>query len=80
MQETHLRIAVTVENLVQKSLAVRTHDCPFCGLVMNRDRNAAINVLNRTEKISTVGTTGINARQGLSDGKSMQRDAQGGSP
>lgn len=32
---------------VKKSLAVRTHKCPYCGLVMDRDENAAINILNR---------------------------------
>jgi putative transposase len=30
---------------VEKSLAVRVHVCPFCGLVMDRDQNAAINIL-----------------------------------
>ncbi|MBP1908542.1 putative transposase [Methanolobus bombayensis] len=37
---------------VEKSLAVRTHNCPHCGLVLDRDHNAAINILNRA-----VGTT-----------------------
>ena len=32
---------------VKKSLAVRTHKCPYCGLVMDRDENAAINILKR---------------------------------
>jgi putative transposase len=31
--------------LVKKSLAVRVHDCPICGLKMDRDENAAINIL-----------------------------------
>ncbi len=35
---------------VKKSLSVRTHACPFCGLIMDRDHNAAIN-------IKTVGQT-----------------------
>ena len=31
--------------LVPKSLAVRTHSCPHCGLVIDRDWNAAKNIL-----------------------------------
>ena len=31
--------------IVKKRLAVRTHRCPHCGLVMDRDQNAAINIL-----------------------------------
>jgi putative transposase len=31
--------------LVQKSLSVRTHVCPFCGYVADRDVNAAKNIL-----------------------------------
>ncbi len=61
-------------NSVPKDLSVRVHSCPFCGLELDRDHNAAINILNRS--ISTVGTTGINARQGLLSRGSMQRDAQ----
>ncbi|MFO7765467.1 MAG: transposase, partial [Pelovirga sp.] len=37
---------------VPKSLAVRTHCCPLCGLVLDRDHNAAINILQR----ATAGT------------------------
>ncbi|MCK4260391.1 MAG: transposase [Halanaerobiales bacterium] len=25
----------------------RVHDCPFCGLVLDRDHNAAINILHK---------------------------------
>jgi putative transposase len=32
-------------SIVQKSLSVRIHDCPVCGLVIDRDENAAINIL-----------------------------------
>jgi putative transposase len=31
--------------LVEKDLSVRVHDCPVCGLILNRDENAAINIL-----------------------------------
>ena len=31
--------------LVQKSLSVRTHICPFCGYIADRDTNAAKNIL-----------------------------------
>ena len=31
--------------IVQKSLSVRTHVCPFCGFVADRDANAAKNIL-----------------------------------
>jgi len=35
------------ERIVEKSLNQRVHDCPFCGLVIDRDHNAAINILKR---------------------------------
>jgi putative transposase len=31
--------------LVKKTLSVRIHTCPHCGLVMNRDLNASINIM-----------------------------------
>ena len=33
--------------IVPKGLAVRVHDCPHCGLVLDRDHNAALNTLAR---------------------------------
>lgn len=33
--------------IVKKDLSVRVHDCPFCGLVLDRDHNAALNILAR---------------------------------
>jgi putative transposase len=41
---------------VQKSLSTRTHICPNCGYVEDRDINAAINILQKG--LSTVGHTG----------------------
>ncbi len=60
---------------VPKDLSVRIHGCPSCGLVMGRDRLSAILIENRPA-ISTVGTTGIYDRQGLSSREPMQRYAQ----
>ena len=60
-------------NSVKKDLSERVHICPFCGLVLDRDHNAAINILGKSN--STVGITGIYARQGILDRGSMQRDA-----
>ncbi|AKB76247.1 Mobile element protein [Methanosarcina lacustris Z-7289] len=31
--------------IVQKDLSERIHNCPFCGLILDRDHNAAINIL-----------------------------------
>jgi putative transposase len=44
---------------VEKSLSTRTHRCPHCGYVADRDENAAINILRRG--LSTVGHTGTYA-------------------
>ena len=36
--------------LVRKSLAVRTHKCPYCLLVLDRDLNASLNIKSRGRK------------------------------
>jgi putative transposase len=41
---------------VKKTLSVRTHVCPHCGFVADRDHNAAINILQKG--LRTVGHTG----------------------
>ncbi|MDD1449630.1 transposase, partial [Dolichospermum sp. ST_sed8] len=41
--------------IVKKTLSTRTHNCS-CGCVMDRDENAAKNILSRG--LSTVGHTG----------------------
>ncbi|GBE74162.1 hypothetical protein myaer87_13890 [Microcystis aeruginosa NIES-87] len=49
---------------VQKSLSTRTHQCPNCQTVIDRDHNAAINILKKGLKYlgnhlnGTVGQTG----------------------
>ena len=35
----------TCGELVEKDLSVRVHACPHCGLVLDQDQNAAINIL-----------------------------------
>jgi len=64
---------------VRKSLAVRTHRCPHCGLVMDRDENAAINILNRgLEKyIAVTAPQELGARACLSslNGDAMMQEA-----
>lgn len=44
---------------VKKSLSTRTHICPHCGHVQDRDHNAAINILKKG--LNTVGHTGLKA-------------------
>jgi len=53
--------------VVKKTLSTRTHQCPNCGHIQDRDWNAAINILNIALSIlsemlkNTVGQTEINA-------------------
>jgi putative transposase len=42
--------------MVKKSLSVRTHICPSCGVVLDRDQNAALNILAFV--LALVGTLG----------------------
>ncbi|EFH86602.1 RNA-guided endonuclease InsQ/TnpB family protein [Ktedonobacter racemifer] len=49
----------TCGTLVKKTLSVRTHVCAGCGVVLDRDHNAALNILQKA--LSTVGHTGTDA-------------------
>jgi putative transposase len=42
------------KQLVPKDVDVRTHVCPHCGLVLDRDHNAAINILRAWKKPTTL--------------------------
>src|SRR2546425_1890060 len=47
--------------LVKKSLSVRTHICPSCGVVLDRDHNAALNILAKALE-RTAGHAGTDER------------------
>src|SRR5262249_1508447 len=47
---------------VQKSLSMRTHVCPSCGLVLDRDHNAARNILESA--LRTAGQAGTGTLRG----------------
>ncbi|WP_228014562.1 RNA-guided endonuclease InsQ/TnpB family protein [Fortiea sp. LEGE XX443] len=57
---------------VPKTLSVRLHHCPKCGLLMDRDENAAINILNRA--INEVGLI-LSARGGFGAAQPVKREA-----
>ena len=54
--------------LVKKSLSVRTHICTSCGVVLDRDHNAALNIL----KIAFACTLGHRETSGSSENASGQ--------
>ncbi|MBL8133297.1 MAG: transposase [Anaerolineae bacterium] len=47
--------------LVEKDLRVRDHDCPHCGLTIDRDLNAARNIFKSAFEYARIGRSGINA-------------------
>jgi putative transposase len=44
--------------IVKKSLSVRTHICTGCGVVLDRDHNAALNILHQALQYFSNGTVG----------------------
>lgn len=46
-------------SIVPKDLSVRVHDCPNCGLRLDRDHNAALNILARG--LSSIGIQSVEA-------------------
>jgi putative transposase len=44
--------------LVEKDLSVRVHKCPHCGLIINRDINAARNILSKAVNLHPLGLSG----------------------
>ena len=66
---------------VEKSLSVRTHVCPFCGYMADRDENAARNILHAGQRVQARTGPSSREREGpSSDGESplpLKREAAG---
>ncbi len=50
--------------LVKKSLSIRTHICTGCGVVLDRDQNAALNILHKALSPDQNGTEGHSGTSG----------------
>ena len=67
---------------VQKSLSTRTHVCPACGLVLDRDQNAALNILDSAHRTAGQAGTGRSSErrnasgQGTSGGRTRVRSVK----
>jgi putative transposase len=53
------------DTIVKKSLSIRTHICPTCGLVMDRDQNAARTILEKALSSNRGCTGGHSETDGL---------------
>ncbi len=62
--------------LVPKDLSVRMHECPYCGLRISRDLNAAINILNRGLRLQTETGNSLKCHEGI-DGSRAQNLTSG---
>ena len=58
------QICSSCGTLVPKDLSVRIHECPHCGLRMSRDRNAAMNILNRGLGLQTEAGKSLKCHDG----------------
>ncbi len=47
-------------SIVEKELSVRVHSCPYCSLTLDRDLNAAINILSLALKSARIEPSGAN--------------------
>jgi len=61
---------------LKKSLSVRTHLCTACGLVLDRDHNAAINILARADRTEGHSATGTPASVRNASGQSTPTRSQ----
>ena len=58
------QICSSCGTLVPKDLSVRVRECPNCGLRMSRDRNAAMNILNRGLGLQTEAGKSLKCHDG----------------
>ncbi len=61
--------------IVKKILNIKIHKCPYCGLVLNRHVNAAINILHRGLKKVGLGYTDLMPVRGLAQDTPMTQEA-----
>lgn len=54
---------------VKKSLSIRTHVCPACGLVLDRDHNAALNILELAYRTAGQAETGCSQERRNASGQ-----------
>ncbi|HEY9819666.1 MAG TPA: transposase [Candidatus Sericytochromatia bacterium] len=65
---------------VEKTLIDRVHDCPHCGLVIDRDWNSGINILNRVQRTLGLAFTGCGGYLGASPMRQQLSIVSLGSP
>jgi putative transposase len=63
---------------VKKSLSIRTHLCSGCGLVLDRDQNAAINILARAYRTGGHSETGTPVRVQNASGQTASTTCSAG--
>jgi len=63
--------------MVKKNLSIKVHNCPYCGLVLDRHVNAAINILKRgLQKVGKEYADSMPVR-GLAQDTPMTQEAPG---
>ncbi len=65
---------------VEKTLKDRVHDCPHCGLVIDRDWNSGINILNRVQRTLGLAFAGCGGYSGKSPMRQQLSIVRLGSP
>ena len=53
------QICSSCGSIVKKDLSIRVHDCPYCGLIIARDYNAALNILRLGQSLRVHSTPRI---------------------